>query len=454
MEAQLLVTLAIGLLLVLIAFAPLRIAYFALLSLAFFDASGPDFASATSLGLANALKVLGAPILLILRLKAKPVIFLWTWRKRIRSFWLVLWLTLYSLLAILWTPDFLKLGAVKGGAYLLSYLLWFALIAYGASSRFIDKKTLMSVFVFGILVGLVHTYVLDGPFGRALYESSRRFTAFSSPQSYAALFSYLLIVVLFLPRTRLISLTLLAALVLSVIILTGSRYSFLMALSGILVWAFHFLHQARSLSRLASRFVSIFVLLVFFSTGFWVASPLVLQTRMGELFSKSVSDVGTFAWRVGMWQEAIAQWREFSPLELFFGRGTASSVLVALAYDSRYDPQTIDANRVMHNEFLKALYEWGIIGFLALLSVWLSWLVTALYWVYKRRTPGYLLLATMFPLTGGLLVENILAGSGSPVGIGLALALSWVWVMYHRGRVDGAAYAHPPDSHPLPATRR
>ncbi|HEX3722914.1 MAG TPA: hypothetical protein VHV31_08995, partial [Nitrolancea sp.] len=140
--------------------------------------------------------------------------------------------------------------------------------------------------------------------------------------------------------------------------------------------------------------------------------------------------IGTFAWRLGVYRTAIDQIEARNPVEDVVGSGTSSGAKVILEFNpTAFHANTIDANRSLHDEFLRAFYEWGIIGE-ALFLAFLGSLVMGL--VRQTRAAGF---ETTWPFWGllptlglGLLVENVLAGSGTPVGTGFVLVIAYVAV--------------------------
>ena len=113
--------------------------------------------------------------------------------------------------------------------------------------------------------------------------------------------------------------------------------------------------------------------------------------------------------------------------ELLFGRGTSSAADVALRIDPRYTRVAIDANRVMHNEFLRGLYEWGIVGLALLAYIILRLLIVAIRLSFK----GNYSLLSVFPLLMlGLTIENVLASTGTGWGAGAALILGMVYAKW------------------------
>ena len=93
-----------------------------------------------------------------------------------------------------------------------------------------------------------------------------------------------------------------------------------------------------------------------------------------------------------------------------------------------YDRDGIDANRVLHSEFLRALYEWGILG----LGLLLAFLITTTAGFVKKITAdrggAALAFAGALPsIVMGLAIENILAGAASAGGVGILLAMTFAW---------------------------
>jgi len=113
---------------------------------------------------------------------------------------------------------------------------------------------------------------------------------------------------------------------------------------------------------------------------------------------------------------------------LIAGSGTSSSVQLAKVTDVhrwRGDKTRIDANRVMHNTFLRVVIEWGLTGlaiFMAFLGVLLAKIAKLLREDRQPRT--WILVLGVFPLLVFLLTGNPLASSGTPGGMGAVLWLA------------------------------
>src|SRR5690606_25996244 len=118
---------------------------------------------------------------------------------------------------------------------------------------------------------------------------------------------------------------------------------------------------------------------------------------------------------------------------LLFGHGTSSSydVVSAIAGSAITDP-----NRAAHNEWLRAVYEWGLLG----LALWTAFVFTAIRWVAARVERSTVpMLAYGAGVLAATLVENVLASAGTGLGVGIALAVA----TFASGKiVPGVARAH------------
>ena len=132
--------------------------------------------------------------------------------------------------------------------------------------------------------------------------------------------------------------------------------------------------------------------------------------------------------RLTRWKRAITALGRRGPVRLIAGSGTSSSVQLAKVTDVhrwRGDKTRIDANRVMHNTFLRVVIEWGLTGlaiFMAFLGVLLAKIAKLLREDRQPRT--WILVLGVFPLLVFLLTGNPLASSGTPGGMGAVLWLA------------------------------
>lgn len=88
----------------------------------------------------------------------------------------------------------------------------------------------------------------------------------------------------------------------------------------------------------------------------------------------------------------------------------------------------VDGNRVLHSEFLRALYEWGVPG-VVLLCLFVATLCVGYAKKAWREGGGRsLAFLGMFPsILFGLAIENLLAGAASAAGIGIVVTMAYAW---------------------------
>lgn len=184
--------------------------------------------------------------------------------------------------------------------------------------------------------------------------------------------------------------------------------------------------------RQSYRMASALAILLLVATALGFYFEAVPSNRIGELVAvlergeSPFNSMGTLIWRKGIYEQAFSRISGREPAELVFGSGTSSGASIVLGYDRRYSESHVDANRVVHNELLRALYEWGILGFLLFLSllVTLAWMFIRTA-VLDRAYPAFAFLALFPTILLACMSENILAGSGSPAGIGFLISLTY-----------------------------
>jgi hypothetical protein len=332
-------------------------------------------------------------------------------------------LVLYAVVAATWSPY--PLSALKMIGYLWCSTMLFIFFKFAWSSGWITEKVLIAVAWCAIGIAVVQTYLLDNVFGTL----EGRFTTFSDPQGFAAFLVCVLALLLCAGSSRL--LTRITELVIVVnIILTGSRYVFLAMIALFIAGSFLRVVCRRNAFNLRT-FVIRSVAGVFPALLLLGAIAYYLPTsRIYELVSfaaardASVEDIGTLAWRMTLYQEAFDQLTNRKPMKLLVGSGTSSSGNIIMALNSDAE-ETLDPNRSMHNEFLRCLYEWGVIGlilFIMFLAESVKISVRALKSQRSWQAAAFLGIcpAILFSLT----VENVLANSGGPAGTGYVLILA------------------------------
>ncbi len=407
---------------------PLRWALVCYLLVMHIDLSGPSFASASSLGLANVLKIIGFPIILLLRMKMRPLI-----KARI-TLPLLVWIIfiLYATLTTFWSA--FPFAGLKMVSYLFTYLLLFIVFTYAWSEGLLDSFN-VAVSLWLILgIAILQTYVLGNPFGyikiaRNIIEF--RLTSFTYPQAFAGYLIATISILIFSKKLTLFSYVSIFA-ALCAILVTGSRYVlFGTILLFLFTWTIFMLRKSKGQNQKLKFIKGILIPLVLVVELAFVAY-LTPNNRLNQLISSdssggaTVGNVGTFLWRLGIYERAFQMIPERDMFPLIFGSGTSSGAELVLGYDPRYSEGGIDANRVVHNDFIRSLYEWGMVGSF----LFICFLAATFYYYLDRamirKSAAALAFLGIFPnLIFGLSIENILTASSSPEGVGLVLVMAY-----------------------------
>ncbi|MEO5924917.1 MAG: hypothetical protein ABIR70_13945 [Bryobacteraceae bacterium] len=303
----------------------------------------------------------------------------------------------------------------------------------------LDSRALWILIVSSLLLAFVQTYYYGGAsYGFDGYDQPSRLSSFITAQQFAGFLVVFLTLILW---RRDFPLWLRFG--------TGSVLLLALALNGSRVWFFgatvvvmiHFaleLRRASIVLALVAGFIATFWLLasslqpqrmdlVNDSSNRIALTLSALVTGVDSSYSVGLRDL-TFRTAIyeGVWNDLASS----SLLELFFGHGTSSGAEAVLrVFPNGYDLDHLDPNRIVHNEWLRASYEWGIAGLLALIGVF-STLTVGLLSMRRANGLRYRASAALSFLGAFLLAfsgENILAGAGNAVTMSLALILALLW---------------------------
>jgi hypothetical protein len=406
-----------------IVFLRLRWAVLCLLLAGNVEVIHPGFVSTTTVGWQNAVEAIILPIILVLRMTnfRVPKVKL---RLPVR-----LWVALiaYAAVSILWSQY--KLSGLKMVAYLTAWLLLYIVFYLAWRRGFLDQGAVVLALWGSLALACFQSYALGNPFAQA----SGQFTSFTSTNSFGPFLACLLAILLFSRGGGVLRGASVAACVLA-LVLVGSRYALIGAFFLIFL---RWLLKARSMRRnggvrltpmLATMAIAISVFLGF-KALMARAMPESRLNQLLDLGSKpQLADVGTFGFRLMMYQRVLSQLSQRSFYRLVLGTGTSSGGAAASASQRNYDQYTVgvDPNRTIHDEFLRATYEWGLIG----LGLALALCVCAgrACWrrgVKEQSLAGFAALAILPAIFLALLVENPLAGPASAEGLGYLLVLCY-----------------------------
>jgi O-antigen ligase/polysaccharide polymerase Wzy-like membrane protein len=403
---------------------PMRWSLFCFILAAHMDITSLTFNSATAIGFENTVRIGGLPLLLLLRTGFAPLKDItWTLPQKI---WLGL--VVYAAIAGAWSG--FPLAAVKMVAYLVTYFLLFLIFCSAWSEGRIDVGLLRLVAWSVIALAVLQTFVLGDEWG-GLEE---RFTSFSTPQYFAAFLVAVLAILIFSGEKGWFHYATCGGLMLT-IVFSGSRYVFVSMVALVIIACFRVVSGKHESPKWRPNLRKMLVTLAVAAAGIAILVSYLPYNRIDELVwaasddDSTVEDVGTFAWRLGIYEDILEHLEKRTGPELFFGSGTSSGAALMLNHDpDHYDREGIDANRVLHSEFLRALYEWGILGLGLLLAFVIA---TTAGFVKKIAAEGggaALAFAGALPsIVMGLAIENILAGAASAGGVGILLAMTFAW---------------------------
>jgi hypothetical protein len=411
---------------VLVVFLPLRWAFVCLIVASHLDITTSTFTSSAAIGFENSVRILGLPAILLLRMHFLPLKNIsWKFPHKV---WMAL--VAYAAIATLWS-DF-RLSALKMVTYLMMYFVLYAIFSEAWATGLLDVKRIRLATLITIGLALVQTFAMGNTAG-----VEDRLTSFSTPQYFAAYLLAALAILVFSDERGFFHYASCAA-ILGAIVLSGSRYIFV---SAILLFVVSSLRSAvgrhrgfefktiwkRSFATLIMLMVALAGLISYFPSS---RIDDFLQTFVAR--DASIEDVGTWAWRLKIYTEILNQLSQRSPRQLFFGSGTSSGAALMLDLEPSLYSETgddaVDGNRVLHNEFLRSLYEWGIPGITLLCLFLVSICVAFMKKVTSTGGGPSLTFVGVFPsILFGLAIENLLAGAVSAAGIGIVLAMTYAW---------------------------
>lgn len=421
-------TVAFWILAALTAVLPARRAVICYLLLVQLDLSALNGFSISSLGYENAIKVILIPTLLLFKIR-KEIDFGALERKYL-GFWALF--AAYASLAILWSPY--RLPAIKMIGYLYAYGALFVVFIVAWQHKWFSTRALVSVVWISLLGGVVQTYLLGNAYGSDAFDEWR-FTTFAGAQSFAPFLLCLVVLLIFRERLSLpIAVTVLAASL--GVLMTGSRSVFLGFFWVLMVYGIFSVVRSSNKVRFGMVFKRMFLIAGAVAAIFAVVIHYLPDNRLNEMVeaavakNSSVEDVGTFGWRLSLYLKTFDELTQRSPAKLLVGSGTSSGA--GLVLDAGiFQEENVDANRALHDEFLRTLYEWGFVGLFAFLFFLAKILKISVAMVANNSSrEAWAFLAIFVPFLISLTVENVLADSGSPGGVGYNLVLTSMMAAY------------------------
>jgi hypothetical protein len=388
------------------------------------DITSLTFNSATAVGFENTIRIAGLPALLLLRTGFAPL------REMTWALPQKIWLGLIAYAAIAGFWGGFPLSAIKMVAYLVAYFVLYLVFCSAWCEHWLDIGLVRLMAWSVIALAVLQTFVLGDEWG-GLEE---RFTSFSAPQYFAAFLVAVLAILMFSGARGWFHYATCGGLM-AAIVLSGSRYVFVSMVALAVIGCFQLASGRHGSLRWRPNLRKMLLTLGIAAAGIGILVAYLPYNRIDELVGAvseddaTVEDVGTFAWRLGIYEDVLEHLEKRTGPELFLGSGTSSGAALMLNHDpDHYDREGIDANRVLHSEFLRALYEWGIPGLGLLLAFVIA---TTAGFVQKIAAEGggtALAFAGALPsIVLGLAIENMLASAASAGGVGILLAMTFAW---------------------------
>jgi hypothetical protein len=404
-------------------FAPLRWSIVAYIMLSAVDFYSGD----NSIGIMNAMKGIGYPIVLLWRLKlyaghGKVVLAPVAW----------LLLVVYAGIASFWS--LFPLSAAKLTVEMLgSFLICLAFMRATKAGYLTPSSVLVPATIGVLAIGILRMVFLPN-WG----DSPYRFTGFTTAQGYASLLAALFAMALGARTLHSVVRWLVCVTLFAAVVLDGSRIYVI----GLILSTIVALLVSYSKPWLKLVGVACIVLLV---VGLVAEKDILLQIISQGARLNRVADAikavyegnmrsagaGTYVFRKNLYQRAFKAIGESSLLELTFGHGTSNGRLLRGTLVRGVG----DPNRAVHNEWLRILYEWGGVG----LGLWFVFIFSMILYAFqgvRRDRLGHArpLLIFIPAFLGGFSTENVLAGAGHAENIGFVL-LAALAAVSHRKRI-------------------
>lgn len=373
------------------------------------------------LGLLNAAKAIVLPLYLLWRLRQ------YAGHRNILLApisWILL--TIYAAVAASWS--FFPILALKLTGHMIASLVICCVFMRASKGTELQANVVLPTTI-GILVVAGLRTIFAPQYG----EEAARFTTFSTAQSFASLIVALYCIALCSKALRpAVRFSLCAALIVA-LAFDGSRlWALGLAMSSLLALL---VSEVRSWVKICVvGFVIVMVAAIAGSTDRIVSflsgpaqsnriAAAIAAAYEGDMAS---SGLGTFRFRRGLTAIVVDQLEKSSVQELIFGHGTSNGGTMATARIKWLDP-----NRFFHNEWLRVIYEWGMIGLLLFLTFIGSIATFAFHGVRNDRSGVARPLLVFLPaFLLGLTGENIIAGAGNAVTVGFLLLIGLASAAY------------------------
>jgi hypothetical protein len=381
-------------------------------------------------GLLNTAKAFVLPVYLLWRLRA------YAGHRKV-AFACIAWglFVLYVGMASTWSlyPAY----AIKLIGHMLASLLIAMTLIRASKGGYLSPSIIVPVSVGAIAIAAMHWFFLHRWGGE-----TERFTSFSGAQAFAAFLAALYCAALCARSIRVAVRVPLSVALASAVLLNGSRIWIIGMLASTL------LSILVSNAKTWLKIVTLGVTLVSgvigigeFDTIMEVLAVNASSNRIAAAMTAAYegnfksSGLGTYNLRHELYRRTLAGIESGTVVQLIFGHGTCNGAAIAETLAKSPDP-----NRAMHDEWLRAMYEWGLTGLL----LWIIFIGSLFFYTIQgvRTVRGWFakpLLIYLPAFTLGLTGENIIAGAANAMSVGFLLLLAFASIS-HRAALN---YAYP-----------
>lgn len=397
------------------AFGPLRWSVFAFLCLSIIDFEG----GLNGIALFNILKGILLPAFLLFRMRSLAG------HKRV-TVAPIAWLLLICYIWVASTWSFFPESAHKLVVQMVGTFMIACVYIRATKGNFLTPKTAVALVPVCFAFGMIRSaYYPDWGDGRA------RFTSFTSAQEFAAFLAALYCIVLcgkgLSTGTRVVTCSAIAVM----LVMDGSRIWFVGVVMGTLLSLL--LSRGQAWLKICA-FAILFCLLMTLVAASDFFFKYMQQKAPSNRIASTVTalhqgngqgvGLGTFNFRQQINEIAIERIRNADISQLVFGRGTCNGALITAAISASYR-HFPDPNRMFHNEWLRVIYEWGLIGSLFWLMMFGSIIQYAIRGVILDPAGNAKPLLIYLPsFMIGLAGENFIAGAGHAANMGFIFAIA------------------------------
>lgn len=403
---------------------------------------------ASQLGALNTLKAIVLPIYFLWRLRGymghkKVVIAPVAW----------ILLTIYAGIAGFWS--YYPISAMKLVGHMSGSMLICIVFILATKGGYLTPSVL-----FPVTAGVLTLGILRSAFLPTYADDARRFTAFLSAQAFASFLAamYCLALCTKTPVRGLRPLT--VGLLGLALILNGSRTWAIGCCLATLIALL--ISEVRLWVKICGSGLAIIAAALLIGATQPVMSVLAHAAQSNRIAAAMYAvyqgdaaslGLGTYNFRRELDRNTIESLKESSLTGLIFGHGSCNGPADIPTRVTR-NP---DPNRFFHNEWLRVLYEWGLLGMLLWLMFFASITTYAIQGARKDAN-GYAkpLLIYLPALLVGLSGENMIAGAGSGVTVGFLLLIAFASISHRplRPYFYGPMAPYLPEESISPARRR